>query len=417
MLQRLCLLLSLLYLAGSLIAQDYYYEDFVYVESIKSVKLNKYGNPVDPPIVRLGSTEKIMLSFDDLDAVDKRYTYRIIHCNRNWQPSEIDELEYLDGFNGEEIRDSYHSVSTKVDYVHYDLVLPNEYLKWTISGNFLLIVYDEEDYPVITKRFLVVNPKISIGADFINPKKTSLLKTHQSLDITVSHEDYYIRDPLNEVTVTVLQNFKWFDAIYNRKPKNNIGSTLSFDPFEPFTFPAHKNFRNFDIRSLTYTSRYVYSIKANQYRIDVLLEKDRKRTYSNFISENDSGGNFVPGNSDSQFGIRAAEYVNVGFTLESPLELEQNDVYIIGGFSDWQLYDSNRMDYLEDSGYYSADLLLKQGYYDYLYALVDRDGQIDLSALEGDWYETDNTYYVLVYLREFGSYYDELVGMTVLLSR
>jgi hypothetical protein len=84
---------------------------------------------------------------------------------------------------------------------------------------------------------------------------------------------------------------------------------------------------------------------------------------------------------------------------------------VIGRFSDWQLYDTNLMRYDTDNGFYVADILLKQGYYDYLYALVDEEGNIDLTALEGNWYETDNNYYVLVYLREFGGIYDRLIAM------
>jgi hypothetical protein len=393
------------------LSQDYYFEDFVYSENIKTVTFTPAGNPVEFPVVQLGTGDRLRLAFDDLDVQDKRYTYRIIHCDRNWKPSELDEVEYLDGFNGEEIRDSYHSISTKIPYVHYELILPNEYVRWTLSGNYLLVIFDEDNYPIISKRFLVVDPRVSVLADFISPKKVSELKTHQSLEITIDHEGLYVRDPLSEISVTVLQNFRWLDAVKDKKPKNIMGTRLLFDPFEPFTFPALKEFRNFDIRSLLYTSRYVYSIRATTNRIEVLLEKEKKRTYTHFISEPDANGLFVPDSQDNPHGIRGAEYVNVGFTLESPLPFEDYDVYVIGGFSDWQIYETNRMDYDATQGYYVADILLKQGYYDYYYALVDREGNVDLSTLEGNWYETDNNYYVLVYLREFGSYYDKLIAL------
>ena len=323
-------------------------------------------------------------------------------------------MEYLDGFNGEEITDSYHSVQTKKKYVHYELSLPNQYLRWTISGNFLLIIYDEDDLPIITKRLLVVDPKLAIYAEIVNPKNISQLKTHHSLKIEIDHEDLYIRDPINELSVTVVQNFKWLDAVEDIKPKNTMANKLTFDVFDPFVFQAYKEFRNFDIRSLVYTSRYVYSIQASSDKVDVVLERDKKRNYSNFISEADINGNFIIGNDDNTFGVRGAEYVNVSFSLESPLPVENHDVYVIGAFSDWQLYESNKMDYRSSESVYEADILLKQGFYDYYYALVNEAGDINLSGLEGNWYETDNTYYILVYLREFGSYYDKLVAMYAL---
>jgi hypothetical protein len=298
-----------------------------------------------------------------------------------------------------------------VEYVHYDLYLPNDYVSWTVSGNYLLVIYDEEDLPVITKRFMVVEPLVSVNAEIKRPKKVSQLRSHHALEIDINFEDFYIRDPLNELSVTVMQNFRWLDAIEDVKPKNVMNGRLTFDPFDPFLFPALKDFRNFDTRSLLYTSRYIYSIHVEEYKIDVLLEKDRKRTFANFITELDMNGNFITGNKDHPNGVRGAEYVNVAFTLESSTEFDGYDVYIIGGFSDWQLYDSNIMTYDPVNQYYQADLLLKQGFYDYYYALVDQEGNINLESLEGNWYETDNTYYILVYLREFGAIYDKLIAM------
>ena len=408
---RIYLLLVAAFIPFLSMGQDFYTEDFVYLESIKSVKLTPAGEPLKPPVVSLTNGGRLQLSFDDLDARDKRYTYYLYHCNRNWEISEIGEIEYLDGFNGEEIRDSYHSVQSKTDYVHYDLYLPNDYVRWTISGNYLLVVYDEEDFPVISRRFLVVEPLVSVFADFAKVRDVSKHRSHQSLDVSINFEDVYIRDPLNELTVTVLQNFRWTDAIEHVKPKNLIGTQLTFDAFDPFLFPGLKEFRNFDIRSLNYTTRFVYAIRASLNGIEVQLEKDKKRSYTNFISEPDVDGNFLTGNEDDPYGLRAAEYANVSFTLESPLPIEDHDVYVTGGFSDWQLYDSHRMSYDPVMAAYQLDLMLKQGFYDYYYALVDKNGGMDLTALEGSWYETDNTYYILVYLREFSSYYDKLIAL------
>ena len=361
--------------------------------------------------MQLGKMNALHLSFDDLDARDKRYSYKLFHCDRNWEATDVDEMEYLDGFNGEEFSSSYHSLHTRIPYVHYDLFIPNQYVKMTVSGNYLLAVFDEDGYVIITKRFLVVEPKISVYGEFVYPRDVSKMKSHQSIKLDLDYEDFYIRDPMNEISVTVLQNFKWFDAIYNVKPKNVISTRITFDAFDPFIFPALKEFRNFDIRSLAYTSRFVYSIKAYPNKIDVLLERDKKRTYANFISDPDANGIFIFDNTDNQYGIQGAEYANVGFTLESPLPIEDHDVYIIGGFSDWQLYDSNLMSYDVEQAAYTADLLLKQGYYDYYYALVNEEGDINLSSLEGDWYETGNSYQVLVYTKEFGGYFDRLIAM------
>ncbi len=395
---------------------DFYFEDYVYVEQIKSVKFHPVNDPPRYPVYKMGDNTPLHFSFDDLDAVDKRYTYSIYHCDMNWELSDLVESDYLQGFNGEELTGSGYSVQTRISYVHYDLFLPNEYISWKISGNYLLVIRDEDKNPVITKRFLVVDPKVSVNAVFERPKDVSTLYTHQSLVVSIETNDLYIRDPLNEVKVSVLQNFRWLDGIFNVSPKFIAGSRLNFDVFTPFSFKGYKDFRSFDIRSLQYTNRNVYSINIKPRRIDVLLEKTRNRNGANYLTELDANGNFIIGTNGSMYGDRGAEYANVGFTLEASQPFEKHDVYIIGGFSDWQLYESNKMRYDPANAFYVADVLFKQGFYDYYYALVDQNGQYNLDALEGSWHETENDYYVLVYIREFGAYYDKLIGYFVIKS-
>ena len=61
---------------------------------------------------------------------------------------------------------------------------------------------------------------------------------------------------------------------------------------------------------------------------------------------------------------------------------------------------------------YVADIPLKQGFYNYAYVTVPKRGDKipNMSELEGDWYETENQYTILVYYRPFGARYDQLMG-------
>ena len=103
----------LLYQTAQVYAQDFAYKDSVYVDYIKSVKFNIAGNPLALPAVPLGSEFPLELSFDDMDTHTREYTVSIIHCNKDWTPSqEINELEYLSGFNNAPIRDISISFNT-----------------------------------------------------------------------------------------------------------------------------------------------------------------------------------------------------------------------------------------------------------------------------------------------------------------
>ena len=75
------------------------------------------------------------------------------------------------------------------------------------------------------------------------------------------------------------------------------------------------------------------------------------------------------------------------------------------------------MKYDAASGCYVADLLLKQGAYNYMYLWVPDGTSVgQTSRIEGDHYETINEYLVMVYDRPMGERYDRLVGYGVTYS-
>jgi hypothetical protein len=71
------------------------------------------------------------------------------------------------------------------------------------------------------------------------------------------------------------------------------------------------------------------------------------------------------------------------------------------------------MRYNNESGMYETSLYLKQGYYDYTYITTDMNGgNPSLESTEGNSWETENNYTILVYYRPLGARADELIGYT-----
>jgi len=67
-------------------------------------------------------------------------------------------------------------------------------------------------------------------------------------------------------------------------------------------------------------------------------------------------------------------------------------------------YDPSR-DYLE------ATVLLKQGLYDYCFAMAEpKSGTADATIFEGSYYETVNEYAIFVYYHDSRIRYDRLLG-------
>lgn len=392
------------------------YDDYVYLPHIKSVQFHHRGLPTSTPIVDLQSSGQLQLSFDDILGGDITYTYKIIHCDKDWQPSRIEEFQYVDGFNDEDIQKWYYSSGTKTDYTHYQLIIPNNNTRWLLSGNYLLAVYDDDlEVPALTRRFVVADNQINILASVERSSQVQKIRSHHQIEIELDTKEYQISNPRQELFVTVIPNGRWDRSIDNIRPVTSIGRRVKFDISNRINFAAGKEYRFADLRSMRFNPRGVYEIISKENGYDVLMELDEPRRHSMQFEYDDLNGHFIPGISDRPNATIHADYVNVNFGLIDKSPPKDASVHLIGDFNDWQCTKENKMDYdYKNKGLY-VNLLLKQGYYDYQYALV-KDGLIDEVYYEGSDYRTKNEYIVLVYYRKFGDRYDRVIATRSLQS-
>ncbi len=419
-------------------AQEFETIDSIYLPEVSSVTLHPQNVVTAYPIVDL-NRNRLKLAFDDLTGVFAEYTYSFHHCNRNWELSrEIQDFDFRRGFVEEEIFNFSMSNGTDVPYTHFELELPNNNMGWLISGNYILVVYKIEGEKKIafTRRFSVVDPKINISAELQRPIDQSLARSHHEIDFYAEFEDFTIRNPYKEVNAQIYQNGIWKLGYSNINPQTVTLNTLSFNYQNQIVFPALKEFRHFDIRNIEFRTERVFEIYKEKDTINVILDTDRprKNTYFTYF---DINGKFVLQNMD---GIRSrieydgeneqmrkilekdesimnrrielmSEYVNVHFSLNME-KLKTEDVYIIGAFNNWKMDDESKMSYDEKDGVYFNKLLLKQGYYEYIYVSKERrSGEINWTTIEGSRYETINEYLIYIFYRPFGTLYDQLIGM------
>ena len=397
------------------------YDDYVYVPYIRSVQLYVEGLALSYPMLDLNGSSRLHLEFDDLEADAKNYFYRILYCDMDWKPAKISEMEYLDGFSEDRITEYQFSFKTFTPYTHYTLQLPNSSMNWKLSGNYLLVVYEEgrQEAPVFTRRFVVVDSKVQVSAQLVRPNAVSKMRTHQEVDFIVNHENMPLRNPRQEIHAVVLQNGRWDNALVGLSPLFIRANQLVFDYQDQIVFPAGKEFRPLDLRSLRFRAPMVFSIENLRDRSEVTLNKDGSRESQPYIEFNDINGKFVLETKD-QSNPLAANYAEVLFSLAVEAPFYDDDVYITGQFSQWQLLPEYRMTYNNAINSYVLKTTLKQGFYNYAYARSPKSAEkplVNLSPLEGDWFETENDYTILIYYRPFGGRFDELIGMYHLNSR
>ncbi|MEM8908787.1 MAG: DUF5103 domain-containing protein, partial [Bacteroidota bacterium] len=382
------------------------YTDQVFSDRIKSIKFHPLDFPISPPVLPLNGDTRLLLSFDDLDKDAKNYVYMVVHCNADWTPSELMELDYMNTFTEDEIQEYNFSFNTLMPYTHYELELPNDNFQWTISGNYLLKVYDDEGDRklVFTRRFFVVDPMMIVTANMTPTAQVSNRKTHHEFDFEIIHKDIKINSPSQEIQVVIRQNNRWDNAITDLPPAfiKREEQRLVYNYQNKVLFPASKEFRFLDMRTFRFLGPGIADLVEADNFYEVYIAPDESRAYSPFVSAPDLNGDYVIESLDTDNPEIRGDYAEVMFTLMRNLDYEDADVYVIGGFTDWKLREEFKMVYNPHIPAYVTKGLLKEGFYDYAYAYIEKGSQrFDLSELEGNSFETRNQYSILVISSRF----------------
>ncbi len=399
---------------------DYYEPDYlrygnhIYKDNIRTVLLNKKGWDFSPAMIRFGSDEQLVLRFDDLEGDHKTYYYTIIHCDAKWRPSDLQPYEYIEGFYDDHINEFKRSFNTQVSYTNYQVKIPNENMRPKIPGNYLLKVYLDNDREnlVLTRKFMVYEQKVTISGQARQATLVALRDFKQEVSFTVNTHQYRVDNPYDDITVVVKQNARWDNVIHELQPRFVSDNIISYDYESEILFDGGNEFRYFDTKSLKHsTARIDEIVYQPQYR-KVFLRQDNRRMGRRYVFEHDINGRFYIQN---EYGYRQhaeSDYAMVHFTLNMPVPLDNGNVYVGGEFTDWNYTRENRMDYNYQENAYELSLLLKQGYYNYMYMFFeDGANHADLTMIEGNHSETENEYTILVYHRRPGTFFDRLIGM------
>ncbi len=393
--------------------------DRVYETSVKTALLYPHTGQVSdylqPAIVSLSQSSPLVLSFDELGDEMNNYYVKIIHCNANWTKSSLSDIQFLHEYNEFFITERYNSINALVPYIHYRFVLP----RVKISGNYVIKVYrnyDEDDI-VLSRRFMVyedINTAVIIQPDVKFARAVAERDKSQQVDFSIAYGHLNLINPAANVNVVIRQNHRWDKAIYNLPPmfvKEHEG-LLEYNYFNmENAFRGGNEFNAFDISSLISYKLNVGRIVLHPDLYEVVLVTDaskRSQTYSVFP---DIDGKFWIEHYESGERHYSPDYVLVNFVLDVPRQ--SGDIYVRGAMNDWQMNEQNLMTYNEEIKKYTARLLLKQGYYNYLYTLVNNTAPYgDDEFVSGSHSQTQNVYDILVYYRHPGERADLLIGYT-----
>lgn len=377
--------------------------------NIKTVSFVQGGSNV-VPIFQLGSTFE--LQFDDLFGNEANYYFEITHCDYNWKPTEIPKTDYVLGFDNQRITDYSNSFNTLQLYSHYRLPFPNQFTtQLRISGNYMLKILNEDREVVFSRKFILYEERCTVAAQVKRSRNLSNIDYKQNLDFSITSNDIVFQTPLQNVKTLLIQNGNFNTTIKNVPPQYTLANELVYKYDGETQFWGGNEFLYFENKDIRVASNNVAKIGANSDIYNSFLYTSPARGNQIYTVNQDVNGNFVVKNINASNNAIEADYAWVYFSLSAPTFRLDKDIYITGMFNNYSLSPEYKMDYNAEKGIYEKAVMIKQGFTNFQYTIADKKETIDYeNAIDGNFYQTENEYTILVYYRESTDRYQKVIG-------
>ena len=398
------LLLSLFYLSAT--AQvEYEVAPPFNIKTASFIQNNK--NTV--PIFKLG--DAFDFQFDDLFGNEADYYYEITHCDYNWVPSNIPKSEYLQGFDSQKIQEYKNSFNTLQSYSHYTLSIPNQYSRLLLSGNYVLTILNSDKEVVLKRHFILYEEIVRVPLRIKKARTVNNLYTKHNLEFEIIGDNFLFQNPTQSLKVVLLQNGKFNTAIKNIPSQYVIGNTFVYKYDKETQFWAGNEFLNFDSKDIRYANNYISYVNSDNDMYNSHLYTNNDRTNLPYTNLTDINGNFKEQIVNGINPKIESDYSWVYFSLSAPSFMLNKNIYVGGMFNNYSTSPEYKMDYNAKTALYEKAILIKQGFVNYQYLVVDNKGIVDQeNAIDGNFYQTENDYSVLVYYKGNGDRYEKVIG-------
>lgn len=361
------------------------------------------------PIFQMGDTFKFQ--FDDLNGTEDNYYYKLIHCDYDWQPSQLSINEYITGFNEQRIQQYENSFNTVQIYSHYTLDFPNKFTQIKVSGNFMIYILNEEREVVLSRKFMMYESLAAVPLQIKRARNVAESTFKHNLDFSIKSTLINFQSPLKNVKVALFQNGKFNNAIYNIKPQYTIGNDLIYKYDTETQFWAGNEYLFLENKIIRAANNSIAKVDTGNGLYSCYLYPNLARKNVPYTYFPDANGNFVPKNVSATNNNLEADYAWVYFSLSAPSYFGNKNIYITGMFNNNCISEENKMEYDEKKGTYHKAMMIKQGFTNYEYTISDAEGNLDPeNAIDGNFIQTENEYTILVYYRENNQRYDRIIG-------
>lgn len=375
-------------------------ENRIYDSQIKSLQTVVNQDWLSPTIMRLYGNDHLHVSFDELSHDYHRYIYRLEHCEPDWSSSEeLFDTDWLEGFNDNVIEDFEHSINTTVAYTHYQLTIPNDRCRLKMSGNYRLHVIDEDQgNEILTVEFMITEQAMNLSMAISTNTDIDTNLSHQQVSFGLKYGSLSVTDPQEQLQTVVMQNNREDNWRWNVRPSAVSQNGLEWKHRKELIFDGGNEYRKFEVLDPSHPTMGIDRISwdGEYFQAFPFISEPRP----NYLYDEDADGSFYIRNSDNRENDITSDYVWVNYRLKSPYMTE--GCIVIDGRWTTEDPETYVMEYDEASKLYTTSILQKLGYYSYQYLWVTDDSVSHPLPSEGNFYQTENRYQVLVYYKGIG---------------
>ncbi|MDR1332414.1 MAG: DUF5103 domain-containing protein [Tannerella sp.] len=405
--------------AGAWLQAQEAYRTEVFSAQVKSLQVKVDGELISAPFLALNGGNMLEVSFDVLNHVQGRFAFSIIHCNADWTKSVLTPLEYMDGFQGMPVDDYAQAMTTTTHYTNFRLSLPNDYVRFKVSGNYVLQVYHEDapDRVIFTARFFVYESLVGILSAVRGNTDISFNRAHQQLSFRIDCRNMPVAYPQTDLKINVYQNSRTDNAVTHLQPSLVLDRRLEYDHIPALIFEGGNEYRRIEFLTHRYNGLGIDRIRYFNpyYHADVI--RDGSRAGQSYLYDEDQNGRFFINCSQCDEPDTEADYYIVHFAYDSE-QIPGGNLYLLGDFVQNRFDANSLMEYNPQTQQYEKALLMKQGYYNYQYVFVpEGETKGTVQPAEGSYFQTENEYTIAVYYRPAGARFDRLTGISTVKSK
>ena len=353
------------------------------------------------------------LSFDDLSCDEKNYYYQINHFDYKWNSSKLLKSDFLKGFDDLRIKEYQNSFNTLQSFTHYKIKIPNKDVSLKISGNYSISMHISNGEKIFEKKFSITENVLPIQ---ISISKSNIIRnreTDQKIKVIINCGNCgELYNNSSNLKLIVIKNNNWINSKIIEKPKYVLSNKLIYDDI---FFRAGNEYLYFDNSNINSTNLRVYKTTLTDLYNNFLV-MDEERTKAFYEYSPDINGEFVV-NSNSNFDMDLEnDYARIFFNLKTDSSDFNKNIYLIGKFNDFTINENYKLKYDQKTKSYKGSFLFKQGFYNYKYAFNNNLNQKEPQYFEGNYWQTENTYRVLLFQKKTNDKYFKIIGTNVVSS-